>query len=417
MSFDGDHGWFESASEESVGIICTRDKYGRLTSQNGHITQPRTRSDNEMKGAICSETLKNGLYSPVSLFFICLDFIARNIHMVESLFGFPDVVGEQLFGRVYANHELEEDTSQNMELFSEAYPELVLSKLCLSGQALVLNSKLECLKCFPYLTELDVSHCRLGKSHELLTHISNMQSLLRVSLKDNCLGDGDVGHMTLPVRLLGRGLCNLSTLDLSQNPKITGHSFKYLSKLTKLASLNLSATGVKDVIDLTRSTLLHWTCDGSSFKQPFTTTEGWATVIIDKWVTGATTRKKKPICSGQRLKFYKDTDNTEKTEKHKEKDNITITAQTLFLTSANCVGTSCSIKPAQNHYSDLRIAQETRKRKYLKYQTNSQKKRLKPCLSQHNAESDEDLMQSYISCGGHPEIQRKKQCLLDALVS
>lgn len=93
--------------------------------------------------------------------------------MVESLEGFPDIVGEQLFQKVQENDGFGSDP-RNMRIFCEAYGELVLSKLSLSSAHVFTSNYLEYLQLFVYLTELDVSHCRLGDTHELLSYVAHL---------------------------------------------------------------------------------------------------------------------------------------------------------------------------------------------------------------------------------------------------
>ena len=124
-------------------------------------------------GASCSVNTDDNIYNPQSLLLICLDYVAKNIPMVESLEGFPDIVGEQLFKKVQENKGFSSNP-KNLKLFCEAYGELVLSRLSLTSEHLLTSSYLECLQLFVYLTELDVSHCRLGDTHELLSYISHL---------------------------------------------------------------------------------------------------------------------------------------------------------------------------------------------------------------------------------------------------
>lgn len=93
--------------------------------------------------------------------------------MVESLDGFPDIVGKELFKKVQENDGFGSDP-KNLKLFCEAYGDLVLSKLSLSSGHILTSNYLEYFQLFAYLTELDVSHCRLGDTHELLSYIAHL---------------------------------------------------------------------------------------------------------------------------------------------------------------------------------------------------------------------------------------------------
>ena len=113
------------------------------------------------------------MFKPRSLYLICLDFIAKNISMVESLLGFPAIVSEDLFREVYQEEGFR-TSSKDLKLFCDAYDGLVLSKLSLDSEHLLINSHLEYIFLFGFLTELDVSHCRMGDDHELVPHIAHL---------------------------------------------------------------------------------------------------------------------------------------------------------------------------------------------------------------------------------------------------
>ena len=93
--------------------------------------------------------------------------------MVESLDGFPDIVGEELFKKVHENNKFGSEP-KNLKLFCKAYGGLVLSKLSLSTAHIFTSNYLEYLQLFECLTELDASHCRLGDTHELLSYIAHL---------------------------------------------------------------------------------------------------------------------------------------------------------------------------------------------------------------------------------------------------
>jgi len=98
--------------------------------------------------------------------------VAKNITMVESLYGFPDIVGKDLFERVQIQNNVQ-SWNKTFPIFIEAYGSLVLERLSLREQHVAAN-ELEYLKCFVCLTELDLGSCRLGRNHELLQHVSKL---------------------------------------------------------------------------------------------------------------------------------------------------------------------------------------------------------------------------------------------------
>ncbi|RMX58743.1 hypothetical protein pdam_00010818 [Pocillopora damicornis] len=296
MSFEGfARDVFESWSD--VGVVYTRNKYGRVVSPPGFsigCKNSNSFKNNVPKGANCSFIIDNNIQNPQSLFLICLDFVAKNICMVESLEGFPDIVGEQLFQKVQENDGFGSDP-RNIRIFCEAYGELVLSKLSLSSAHVFTSNYLEYLQLFVCLTELDVSHCRLGDTHELLSYVAHLHNLKSLSLKDNCLSDAGVRHFTLPRRFFKSGLGKLSVLDLSLNPNITDKSVKHIAKLHSLSALNLSGTRISfghGVPQLIKDTTLCLALDLEEFKQEktFTVTKGWAVEVISDW------KEKSKVC-------------------------------------------------------------------------------------------------------------------------
>ncbi|XP_015283191.1 PREDICTED: leucine-rich repeat-containing protein 42 isoform X2 [Gekko japonicus] len=147
-------------------------------------------------------------YSAKSLFSLVLSYIADNIHHVDSLIGFPEQIGEKLFYAADARQKFTEPRTglRALQKFTDAYGSLVLQILCLKN------------------------------------------SLTRLLLKDNCLSDAGLRRMTAPVRVMKRGLENLSLLDLSCNPGITNKGIGFLLSFKKLNYLDLSGTGIEDMM-------------------------------------------------------------------------------------------------------------------------------------------------------------------------
>ncbi|XP_048352329.1 leucine-rich repeat-containing protein 42 isoform X1 [Sphaerodactylus townsendi] len=230
-------------------------------------------------------------YSAKSLFSLVLSFIADNIHHVDSLIGFPEQIGEKLFYAADARQRFTEPRTgfRALQKFIDAYGSLVLQVLCLRNRYLVISEKLEEIKSFRDLTCLDLSYCKLGDDHELLEHITKetLSSLIRLLLKDNCLSDSGLRKMTAPVRVMRKGLENLSILDLSYNPGITNKGVSFLLSFKKLNYLDLSGTGIKDrkvaiqriqaQIDLVYSEVPLKEFDHSC------KTEGWAEQTLLQW--------------------------------------------------------------------------------------------------------------------------------------
>lgn len=129
-------------------------------------------------GASCVRQLGQNLIrdqqSPCALFQICKNFVAKNLHLLESLNDFPDSIGHEIFLEALQLKKLD-GKSEMLKIFCDAYKELVLSELCLKESALLINEYLQHFQCFNSLAKLDLSHCRLGNKHEYLTFIGKME--------------------------------------------------------------------------------------------------------------------------------------------------------------------------------------------------------------------------------------------------
>ena len=76
---------------------------------------------------------------PPSLLQTCLQFVACNLQLVDSLVGFPEIMGQRLFLEAIKRRQFEplsqtNDSFWNLKLFQDAYGALVLEKLQLKGK-------------------------------------------------------------------------------------------------------------------------------------------------------------------------------------------------------------------------------------------------------------------------------------------
>ena len=117
---------------------------------------------------------------PLTLYGQCIEYISQNLHMVDSFFGFPDLVAADIFQKAeklgkFERNSDENDSLRNLQLFCNEYPENVLVGLDLSYSYLALNYWLEHFLSFNRLHSLDVSNCFLGDDHEILSHIAHLK--------------------------------------------------------------------------------------------------------------------------------------------------------------------------------------------------------------------------------------------------
>lgn len=418
-----------------VGVVYTRNKYGRVSSPPGYGLKEKNDlsgfTESLFKGAKCSMSNDSKTFNPNSLFLICMDYVAKNVSMVESLEGFPGIIGEQLFHTVHENNGFYSNP-RNLKLFSEAYGDLVLSHLSLTSKHILATNYLESLQLFVFVTELDVSHCRLGDSHDILSYMSHLQGLQKLSLKDNCLSDTGVKKLTLPQRLLKDGLGKLSVLDLSLNPKMSDNSIKYLVKINSLTALNLSGTGVtltSGVPKLVDCTNLCLTPKVEIFKaeNPFTVTKGWAVNLVNEWIKASIVKHHKEItktnsdsAGGKRLNFYKSLTQSAVIKKPTEQRQSTVPSELPVIILSACGSKNnykpqCSQSSAKQHFVQEKTSvRQVQPRKKLRLSED--------CISSPNSftvSADEaleaNLVREYLNCDTNCKPVKKHISLLESL--
>ncbi|XP_029132334.1 leucine-rich repeat-containing protein 42 isoform X2 [Labrus bergylta] len=234
-------------------------------------------------------------YTTKSLFDITLLFVADNIHHVDSLVGFPEQIGDRLFtaaeeNRVFLNADI---SPKALQLFSDAYGELVLGSLCLRNRFPLLHERMSEIKTFHSLKSLDLFGCRLGDDHEIFPHLtsSSLASLIQLSIGGNSLSDVGLQRLTAPVRMMRKGLDCLQALDLSYNP-ISDRALRYLTCLPKLEKLDVSGTRFKLCTTLKKTMwdqlgLIHSEKPLDTFDHTRCKTEGWAEQIVNQWETNS----------------------------------------------------------------------------------------------------------------------------------
>ncbi|XP_022054812.1 leucine-rich repeat-containing protein 42 isoform X1 [Acanthochromis polyacanthus] len=233
-------------------------------------------------------------YSTKSLFDIALLFVADNIHHVDSLVGFPEQIGSRLFvaaeeNRVFLNPDI---SSKALQLFSDAYGEIVLGSLCLRNKFPLLQERMDAIKTFHSLKSLDLFGCKLGDNHELFQHLTSTSlasSLIELFIGGNSLSDAGLQRLTAPIRMMRKGLDCLQLLDLSYNP-ISEAALRYLTCFPKLVKLDLSGTSLKLETGLKTTILkllglIYSEKPLDSFDHSRCKTEGWAEQVVNQWET------------------------------------------------------------------------------------------------------------------------------------
>ncbi|XP_072173089.1 leucine-rich repeat-containing protein 42-like [Diadema setosum] len=249
-------------------------------------------------------------FSPRSLFEQTINFVARRLERVESLVGFPDIVGKQLFRAaeeqgifLSKRHRL-----QGLRLFVEAYGCEVLSSMTMEGSHLMLEEYLEEVMVFSHLTEMELGGCGLGEEHEIWPHLGSMPSLRRLGLSRNGISDHVMQKMTTPLRLMNNGPRELRVLDLSGNPAITERIIRYLRVFTSLHVLDVtgccfSRHGIRELnceMGLSQLDDAEAKVRGVEvFSRPVENV-GWASGIIQSWIKEKSERIKQGFRLPQR---------------------------------------------------------------------------------------------------------------------
>ncbi|XP_029309927.1 leucine-rich repeat-containing protein 42 isoform X2 [Cottoperca gobio] len=254
-------------------------------------------------------------YTTKSLFDITLLFVADNINHVDSLVGFPEQIGDRLFAaaeenRVFLNEDI---SSKALQLFNDAYGEMVLGSLCLRNRFPLLHERMDEIKTFHSLKSLDLFGCRLGDDHEIFQHLtsSSLASLVQLFIGGNSLSDVGLQRFTTPIRMLRKGLDCLQLLDVSYNP-ISARALRYLTCFPKLENLDVSGTSLKlgtglkttiwDLLGLIYSENPLDCFDHSRCK-----TEGWAEQVVNQWETNSSQMPKQKKIDESRtsaLRFF-----------------------------------------------------------------------------------------------------------------
>ncbi|XP_061099505.1 leucine-rich repeat-containing protein 42 [Conger conger] len=230
-------------------------------------------------------------YSAKSLFDMSLLFIANNVQYVDSLIGFPEQMAERLFRAAEAKQTFSDPVhgSRALQVFSEAYGDLVLKSLCLRNRHLIVSEKLEEVKVFHSLQCLDLFGCKLGDNHEILQHLTSeaLSSLVQLYLGDNHLSNRGLQKLTAPVRVMKRGLGSLQLLDLSWNA-VSEQTIGYLSCFPNLRGLDISETNMEltaSLHQILRNKLgfVYSEAPLQGFCHSHCKTEGWAEQIVNQW--------------------------------------------------------------------------------------------------------------------------------------
>ena len=201
----------------------------------------------------------------IKLFDMCLRFVALNLELVDSLVGFPSLIGETLYNecvkcnKFNGKNEAQKSIEYNLLLFVRAYPEFAQS-LNLVNRRLALNN-LKPVISHCCIHSLDLSNCDLANFDSNLADIlkSSSNTLVNLNLSSNNLDETFLKKFTLSQRLGYVNFAKMETLDLRRNPilRVEDNILKYFVKYESLNQISISASSKFDVANSFTKNVLH----------------------------------------------------------------------------------------------------------------------------------------------------------------
>ncbi|CAG2226662.1 unnamed protein product [Mytilus edulis] len=186
--------------------------------------------------------------TPKRLLSQCIHYVADNLCYVDSFYGLPDLIAEQIFRKAESLDKFDLDDKNSfraLSIFTTVYEDLIISSLNLCNQYLGVNFCQDRLNLLTSLREIDLTGCRLGDEHDFLNDLGQLQRLEILCLSDNSLSDKGIQRLTCPYRVCGQGPAGLTKLDVSDNWEVTGKCYKYLNPFCKLTVIDVTSTQVK----------------------------------------------------------------------------------------------------------------------------------------------------------------------------
>ena len=115
---------------------------------------------------------------PPSLLSICTSFVAENVQLVQSFYGFPELIAKTIFDRIISkkdSFETDVDISW-LKKFTDEYGSAVCKSFVIRQSCLSVELCVDVIsQCFSKLVVLDVDSCRLGDDHVLLQVIADLK--------------------------------------------------------------------------------------------------------------------------------------------------------------------------------------------------------------------------------------------------
>lgn len=243
----------DDQTESDLFYVYDANKRALFTSFNNKMSATMKKSD-----SACIEQALRPIGNKINLFEMCLRYVAINIDLVDSLIGFPSLMGKILFDECVKLNRFDQKIDKfqsRLNLFSQAYPDQVIESLSLTNQTITCLLPVISLS---YIIHLDLTDCGLGglvdiNLVECLKQSAHCLETLR--LRDNCLTDTYIQKFTLPQRLGYVNFEKLRVLDLSKNTALNVTDqvlVKHFSKYPALCEIYLTRCDLRIQIERLR---------------------------------------------------------------------------------------------------------------------------------------------------------------------
>lgn len=176
----------------------------------------------------------------LSLIYACCKKLSESIHMVDSLVGIPEHIGQLIFQLMGSDW-----TPHAVALFSEAYSSEFIHSIALRGLE-PLPSWILCLSKSSCLSSLCLDHCELGLRDNAIGSFSLLGCfpvLKLLSLRYNNICNDHIRALTAPCRYKSVAF-RLACLDLSGNGYVGEKAVKLILGIPLVKIVYLCDTGV-----------------------------------------------------------------------------------------------------------------------------------------------------------------------------
>lgn len=231
-----------------------------------------------------------------SLYKLCSRLIVNNLDLVDSFYGLPSLVGEEIFIEALETDQFlnidHEVLKHRLHVFTDAYGSDMFQTLNWCNMKMFLAQYIDEVSLFlPYLQCVRLSNCGIGDSHEILLELGKLPQLQCLCLDRNEIGDVGVKNLLQLRRRQKQGLNNLAYLNLSKNNKITVASLSNLCLLPSLKALWIPAIMKKSLSKINLGRFSRQCKKGmdhfkglnlNKFGNDLIT--GWGCKLINKWL-------------------------------------------------------------------------------------------------------------------------------------